>query len=90
MKEDMRITAKPSDTAMAADGERPGFWRRVWRLYADGFRGMTVGRSLWIIIIVKLVVMFAILKLFFFPDLLSTNYDNDADRAAAVRSALTR
>lgn len=34
--------------------------------------------------------MFAILKLFFFPDLLSKNYDSDEERAAAVASELTR
>lgn len=62
--------------------------RRVWRLYYDGFRSMTVGRTLWIVIAVKLFIMFAILKLFFFPDLLGRDYDTDADRAQAVRSAL--
>lgn len=62
----------------------------VYRFYLDGFRSMTIGRKLWMIIIIKLVVIFGILKLFFFPDMLKTNYDNDADRAQAVRSALTK
>lgn len=31
---------------------------------------MTWGRTLWLIILVKLFVMFAILKVFFFPDFL--------------------
>jgi len=61
---------------------------RIVRFYVDGFRQMTVGRTLWAIIIIKLVVIFAVLKLFFFPDILATRYDNDADRAAAVREAL--
>ena len=34
--------------------------------------------------------MFAILKLFFFPDLLSSNYDNDDDRAQHVRNELIK
>ena len=63
---------------------------RIWRFYADGFRGMTVGRSLWAVIIIKLVIIFAVIKLFFFPDILSTRYDDDSSRAEAVRSALTR
>lgn len=62
----------------------------VYRFYLDGFRSMTIGRKLWMIIIIKLVVIFGILKLFFFPDMLKTNYNNDADRAQAVRSALTQ
>lgn len=77
----------PDDAASQA--RTGGFWRRVWDLYADGFRNMTIGRYLWVIIIFKLIVIFLVLKLFFFPDLLSTNYDNDQDRAEAVRSALT-
>ena len=69
--------------------EKGNVAKRIPRFYADGFRNMTVGRTLWAIIIVKLVVIFAVLKVFFFPDILSTRYDNDAERAAAVRSALS-
>ena len=57
-------------------------------LYVDGFRSMTLGRSLWLIIIVKCIVIFAVLKLFFFPDVLGTNYSTDDARADAVREAL--
>ena len=53
-----------------AYGRKPGPLRRVWRFYRDGFRSMTFGRSLWVIILVKLFIMFAILKVFFFPDFL--------------------
>ena len=62
--------------------------RRILDLYVDGFRNMTVGRSLWALIIVKLLLLFAVLKIFFFTDILATRYDNDADRAAAVGRAL--
>lgn len=61
---------------------------KIWEMYRAGFKSMTVGRSLWLIILLKLVLIFLVLKLFFFPDKLSTEYDNDADRAAAVREAL--
>lgn len=50
---------------------------------------MTIGRKLWAIIIIKLAIIFGILKLFFFPDLLQSNYDTDVERAEAVREALT-
>ena len=65
------------------------FLKRVWDLYYDGFRSMTVGKSLWVLILVKLFIMFAILKLFFFPNLLKENYDTDEERAEAVRTELT-
>lgn len=42
----------------------------MWKfiaLYHDGFKSMTyLGKTLWIIIIIKLFIMFFVLKLFFF------------------------
>lgn len=63
--------------------------RKIVTLYTDGFRSMTVGRSLWLMIIIKIVILFAVLKVFFFPDLLGSGYDTDEQRAEAVRSSLT-
>ena len=42
----------------------------IYRFYADGFKSMTTGRILWLIILLKLFVMFFIIKLFFFPSFL--------------------
>ena len=42
-------------------------------LYVDGFRQMTWGRKLWVIVVVKLILIFAVLKLFFFPDFIGTH-----------------
>ena len=39
-------------------------------MYYDGFRQMTLGRTLWFVIAVKLFIIFAILKVFFFPNFL--------------------
>ncbi len=41
---------------------------RAYDLYRDGFRNMTLGRTLWLIILIKLFIIFAILKVFFFPN----------------------
>lgn len=49
---------------------RKGFLYRVYDLYADGFRHMTLGRTLWAVILIKLFIIFAILKVFFFPNFL--------------------
>jgi len=72
-----------------ASKDKPGFWTRVKDLYVDGFRNMTVGRYLWAIILAKLAIMFLVFKLFFFPNILQRDYDNDEDRADAVRTHLT-
>ena len=56
------------------------FWYRVFDLYYDGFRNMTLGRTLGLVILVKLFVIFVVLKVFFFPDFLSTYaHGNEAD-----------
>lgn len=43
----------------------------VWSLYADGFRNLTWGKPLWYLIILKLVLLFAVLRVFFFQPVLS-------------------
>ena len=63
---------------------------RVFRFYRDGFRSMTVGKTLWKIIFIKLFIMFAVLKLFFFPDFLSTQFDTDEQRADYVMEQITQ
>ena len=47
-----------------------GFFHRVFDLYYDGFRHMTLGKTLWAVIAVKLVIIFLVLKVFFFPNFL--------------------
>ena len=44
--------------------------RSLFRFYYDGFRQMTLGRTLWLVIAVKLFIIFFVLKLFFFPNFL--------------------
>jgi len=63
---------------------------RIYRFYRDGFRQMTVGRTLWKIIFIKLFIMFAVLKCFFFPDFLATQFTTDAQRADYVIEQLTQ
>jgi len=57
--------------------KRDNFLFRVFDLYWDGFRRMTLGRTLWAIILIKLFVIFVVLKLFFFPNFLKTHADGD-------------
>lgn len=51
---------------------------------------MTIGKKLWALILIKLALIFLLLRLFFFPDVLQERYDSDEERAEAVRSALTK
>jgi len=63
---------------------------KVFRFYYEGFRDMTVGKSLWLIILIKLFIMFAILKIFFFPDFLKSKYSTDKQRGDYVMEQLTK
>ena len=49
------------------------FFYRAFDLYYDGFQHMTLGKTLWTVIIVKLAIMFLVLKIFFFPNFLKEN-----------------
>ncbi len=40
--------------------------KTIFHFYADGVRQMTLGRTLWILILLKLFVIFFVLRLFFF------------------------
>ena len=57
---------------------------KIWRFYMEGFRSMTLGKTLWAIILIKLFIMFFILRLFFFPNILQQKYDTDEERANQV------
>ena len=46
---------------------RDNIFKRIWNFYYEGFKNMTtLGKTLWIIIAIKLFIMFFVLKLFFF------------------------
>ena len=66
---------------MAAKSSLP---YRIFRFYYDGFRQMTLGRTLWAVILIKLFIIFAILKVFFFPNFLKEHAEegHEADYVA--------
>ena len=60
--------------------------RSVWNLYADGFRNMTWGRPLWMLIFLKVIVLFLVLRMFFFEPVLSGK--SDAEKSVHVGKEL--
>ena len=62
---------------------------KIVRFYTDGFRSMTVGRTLWLLIIVKIVILFGIIKLFFFPDVVAEKAAG-GDKAEVVRTEVLK
>ncbi|MGM9743226.1 MAG: DUF4492 domain-containing protein [Candidatus Cryptobacteroides sp.] len=44
-------------------------------MYIDGFRNMTWGRQLWWLILLKVAILFLVLRLFFFKPVLAGKND---------------
>ena len=69
-------------------GKTP-FIKRIFLFYLNGFKNMKLGKTLWIIILVKLFIIFFILKIFFFPNFLG-KYKTSQDKEEHVSTELTQ
>ena len=62
--------------------------QRVFYFYVDGFRAMTLGRTLWLIIALKVIIFFVIVRFIFFPNYLAGKADTEEQKADYVRHEL--
>ena len=69
------------------DMKREPVYIRIYHFYLEGFREMKLGKTLWLIILVKLFIMFFILKLFLFPNYLG-KLDGDSAKEEHVSGEL--
>ncbi len=69
---------------------KQGFWYRAFDLYYDGFRNMRLGKTLWTIILIKLFIMFAILKVFFFPNFLKSHTEEGCESEYVASEMIER
>lgn len=66
------------------------FLRRIYKFYLEGFANLPYwGKQVWLVILIKLFIMFVILKIFFFPNFLKTNFNTDTERSNHVLENLT-
>ncbi|MBO7419346.1 MAG: DUF4492 domain-containing protein [Bacteroidaceae bacterium] len=61
---------------------------KIWRFYVDGFKSMTIGKTLWLLILIKLFIMFFILRIFFFPNFLNSVTDDESQKDDYVSSQI--
>ena len=47
----------------------------IYNFYVDGFKNMTWGRQLWWVILLKVVLLFLVLRVFFFRPILAGKSD---------------
>lgn len=64
--------------------------KRAVKFYINGFRRMTWGKQLWIIILIKVFIMFAILKAIFFPNFLNSKFDTDEEKQEYILEQLVK
>ena len=62
----------------------------IYHLYVDGFKGMKLGKKLWLIIAIKLFVLFVVIKWLFFPDVLKEHFKDDKARSNYILEQLTK
>lgn len=59
----------------------------VWHFYRDSFRNLTWGRPLVWLILLKLFILFAILRVFFFKPVMAGLSDEERSRVVGERIA---
>ena len=64
--------------------------KKVFYFYAEGFKNMKLGKTLWGIIGIKFLLFFILMKIFFFPNFLKENFSNDTQRANHILEKLTK
>lgn len=66
------------------------FIQKVFNLYYEGFKNMKLGKVLWGIILLKVILFFGILKFFVFDENLKTLYPDNKAKSSFVLENLTK
>jgi len=69
---------------------KDGFFYRAFHLYYDGFRSMTLGKTLWAVILIKLFIIFVVLKVFFFPNYIGQHAEKGEEANFVADQVLMR
>ena len=67
------------------------FFKTVGSFYINSlFKPGVLGKKLYIIVFIKLFIMFAILKIFFFKDFLSSRFSSEEQKSEYVINSLIK
>ena len=86
----VRRVLEALSSLISAPMNKDGFLYRAFHLYYDGFRSMTLGKTLWAVILIKLFIIFVILKVFFFPNFIGQHAEDGEEAAFVADQVLTR
>lgn len=74
---------------MGIETEKPAKKFNWFTMFWEGFTHMTqLGKTLWILVIIKLIIMFVILKPFFFHNYIKSNYETKQEQEAYMQNTL--
>lgn len=62
----------------------------IYLLYKEGFQNLTIGRTLWKLIIIKLIVILLFLNIFVYDKTIKTEYKNDNEKIQFVLKNLIK
>ena len=71
------------------DAQQPPRKFNWFTMFREGFTAMSrLSKILWALVIVKLIVIFLLLKPLFFPNRLNTAFDTDTEKSRHVQTEL--
>lgn len=71
-------------------GKKMNIIKQTFSMYIDGFRNMSVGKTLWKIVFIKLLVILVFLKYFVHDKTFKTEYQTFEEKSEFVINNLTR
>ncbi|AXX87894.1 DUF4492 domain-containing protein [Malaciobacter marinus] len=66
------------------------YLKSIYNLYYDGFRNLTVGKSLWKIVIIKLITILVILNIFVYDKSFKSEYKTEKQKQNFVFKNMTK
>jgi hypothetical protein len=64
--------------------------QKILNFYIDGFRKLTLGKLLWKIIIIKVILIFTLLNFYIYDKSLKSEYKTDMEKINFVYKNITK
>jgi len=64
--------------------------QKIYAFYREGFGNMKLGKKLWLLVAIKLLILFGVIKYLFFPDVLHERFSTDRQRSDYILNQLTQ
>ncbi|QDF28842.1 DUF4492 domain-containing protein [Halarcobacter anaerophilus] len=64
--------------------------KQIINLYVDGFKNLTLGKTLWKIIILKLLIIFTFLNYYIYDKSIKSEYQTETEKIDFVYKNITK